>query len=249
MRSGVIAKKLGMTSIFDEYGGQVPVTVLQIEKCQVTDRKTKSKDGYNAVQVGGFEVKPHKVSKPLKGFFAKNRVAPKKKLVEFRVSEDALLDIGVEIDVNHYVPDQFIDVTGITKGKGFAGVMKRWNFSGLRASHGVSISHRSHGSTGQCQDPGKVFKGKKMAGHMGAGRATQQNLRIVSVDKENNLLLVKGAIPGSKNSYILVKDALKVALPEDAPYPCYKNPESTGDNPASEVDDVKVSASTNGVGE
>ncbi len=223
MRVGVIAKKIGMSAVFNQVGVRIPVTILKIDNCQVTDRKQKDKDGYNALQVGAFDYKNHqKASKPLQGHFAKNKITPKYKVKEFRVSADALVDVGTEIRANHYVAGQRIDITANTIGKGFAGAMKRHNFGGLRASHGVSISHRSHGSTGQCQDPGKVFKGKKMAGHMGDRQATLQNIQVVSIDEQKNLLIVKGGVPGAKNSYVLIKDARKIALPENAPYPCAK---------------------------
>ena len=218
MRVGVIAKKLGMSMVFDQNGNKLPVTLLKIDHCQVVDHKTQDKHGYNAIQVGASPVS--KISKPLKGFYTKQKVDLKRKLAEFRVSKEALVDIGTEIKANHYVPNQFIDITGISIGKGFAGVMKRHNFGGLRASHGVSVSHRSHGSTGQRQDPGKVFKGKKMAGHMGATKITVQNLRVVSVNEQDNILIVHGAVPGPENSYLLVRDAKKRALPAEAPYPC-----------------------------
>lgn len=219
MRTGVIAQKLGMTRVFDEFGQHVPVTVLQLDNVQVLAQKTKEKDGYTAVQLGFGKAKPKNVSKPMRGHFAKAKVEPKRKVMEFRVAEDAMLEVGREIRADHYVAGQYIDVSGITVGKGFAGAMKRWNFRGLEASHGVSVSHRSHGSTGQRQDPGKVFKGKKMAGHLGAERVTTQNLQIVKIDVERNLVLVKGAVPGSENSYVRLSDAIKRSLPAAAPYP------------------------------
>jgi large subunit ribosomal protein L3 len=222
MRTGVLAQKKGMTRIYDEFGQHVPVTVLQIDNLQVTARKTKEKDGYTAVQLGAGKAKKHRVAKSQLTVFAKNNIEAKKKLVEFRVSEDALLDVGQEIRANHFVAGQFVDVTGVTKGKGFAGAMKRWNFAGLEASHGVSVSHRSHGSTGQRQDPGRTFKNKKMAGHLGAEQITQQNLQVVSVDVERNLILIKGAVPGFDNAYIKVVDAEKRARPANAPYPAVK---------------------------
>ena len=200
MRTGLIAKKLGMSRIFEADGTHVPVTVLKVDDLAVVAVKTKEKDGYTAVQLGTGEVKAKNVTKPLKGHFAKANVAPKKKLAEFRVSEDCLLSVGNELSADHFVAGQYVDVCGTSIGKGFAGVMKRHNFAGLEASHGVSISHRSHGSTGQRQDPGKVFKGKKMAGHMGDERVTVQNLKVVAVDALKGLLMIKGAIPGSENS-------------------------------------------------
>ena len=219
MRSGVIARKLGMTRVFDETGNHVPVTVLKLDDVQVVAVKTKERDGYSALQLGAGTAKVKNVSKAMRGHFAKASVLPKRKLAEFRVEEDALLDVGSTLAVSHFVKGQKVDVVGTSQGKGFAGAMKRHNFGGLRASHGVSISHRSHGSTGQCQDPGKVFKGKKMAGHMGAVRVTTQNLEVVSTDDEDNLILIHGAIPGPKNGWVLVSDAVKKARPDDAPFP------------------------------
>ena len=219
MRTGLIAKKLGMTRVFDTEGQHVPVTVLKIDNCQVVSVKTEDKNGYIALQLGAGKAKLNRISKPLRGHYAKAKVEPKKKLAEFRVNEDGLLDVGAEIGANHYVQGQFVDVIGTTIGKGFAGGMKRHNFGGLRASHGVSASHRAHGSTGQCQDPGKVFKGKRMAGHMGNVRATAQNLEVIQVDGDAGLLFIKGAIPGSKNGWVMLKDAVKKSRHEDAPFP------------------------------
>ncbi len=219
MRTGIIAQKLGMTRVFDDGGNHVPVTVLKVDGCDVVDQRTMERDGYTALQVGTGNAKPKRVGKAMRGHFAKAKVEPRRRVSEFRVSDDALLDIGSRISVDHFVSGQFVDVTGTSIGKGFAGAIKRHNFGGLRATHGVSISHRSHGSTGQCQDPGKVFKGKKMAGHMGATRVTTQNLRIVNTDTEEGLILVEGAVPGSKGGYVLVRDAIKKTLPDDAPYP------------------------------
>ncbi len=219
MRTGVIAQKMGMTRIFDDFGQHIPVTVLQLDQLQVVAQKTKDKDGYSAVQLGLGKAKVKRVSKAMRGHFAKSKVEPKKKLVEFRVSDDALVPVGAEIRASHFVPGQYVDACGTSIGKGFAGAMKRHNFAGLEATHGVSISHRSHGSTGQCQDPGKVFKGKKMAGHMGAERVTTQNLEVIKIDEERNLVMVKGAVPGSKNGYVRLTDAIKRALPAEAPYP------------------------------
>ena len=220
MRTGLIAKKLGMSRIFQADGTHIPVTVLSVEGLQVVNVKTAEKDGYNAVQLGTGAVKAKNVSKPLKGYFAKAKVEPKKKLSEFRVSEDCLLSVGSELSVEHFVAGQYVDVCATSNGKGFAGVMKRYNFAGLEASHGVSISHRSHGSTGQRQDPGKVFKGKKMAGHMGAERVTVQNLKVVLVDPSKGLIMVKGGVPGSENTWVRITDAVKkpatVALPMPA---------------------------------
>jgi large subunit ribosomal protein L3 len=219
MRSGLIAKKLGMTRVFTEDGSHVPVSVLKVDNCQVVAQRTADKDGYTAVQVGVGVAKVKNVTRAMRGHFAKAEVEPKRKLAEFRVSEDALVDVGAEITVDHFVKGQYVDATGTSIGKGFAGAMKRWGFGGLRASHGVSISHRSHGSTGQCQDPGKVFKGKKMAGHLGAGRVTVQNLKVVDADVEEGLILVHGAVPGPKGGWLFLRDAVKKALPEDAPFP------------------------------
>lgn len=236
-RVGVIAKKIGMTAVFNSGGVRIPVTMLQIDNCCVVDKKEKSKHGYDALQVGVSDYKNiSKVPKPLQGHFNKNKVTPKRKLAEFRIAEDAFLEIGTQISADHYVPNQFVDVTGVSVGKGFAGVMKRHGFSGLRASHGVSVSHRSHGSTGQCQDPGRVFKGKKMAGQMGNVQVTTQNLRVISVDKEAGIILLKGAVPGSKNSYVFVNDAVKRSVPGDAPYPGMKK---SGANLADVIHDVK----------
>ena len=219
MRTGLIAKKEGMTRIFDEDGKQIPVTVLKIDNCQVISTCTEEKNGYVSVQLGAGNAKIKRVSKAQRGHFAKSKVEPKKKIVEFRVSAENLLDVGAELSAAHFVVGQYIDATGQSKGKGFAGAMKRHNFGGMRASHGVSISHRAHGSTGQCQDPGKVFKGKKMAGHMGDERVTTQNLEVVAIDEEDNLILVKGAVPGAKQSWVLLKDAVKKPLPDDLPLP------------------------------
>ena len=219
MRTGLIAKKLGMTRVFDDNGRHVPVTVLKVDNCQVVSVMSEEKNGYTAVQLGAGKAKLNRVSKPVRGHFAKNKIEPKKKLVEFRVSNDAVLNVGDEIGANHYIAGQYVDVAGTTKGKGFAGAMKRHNFGGMRATHGVSVSHRAHGSTGQCQDPGKVFKGKRMAGHMGNVRATAQNLEVIRIDGEAGLIFVKGAIPGSKNGWVFVKDAVKKAAAEGVPFP------------------------------
>ena len=219
MRSGVIARKIGMTRVFDDTGKHVPVTVLKLDDVQVVAQKTSERDGYTALQLGAGTAKVKRVSKAMRGHYSKSSVLPKRKLAEFRVSDDAMVDIGATFSPSHFVSGQKIDAVGISQGKGFAGAMKRHNFGGLRASHGVSISHRSHGSTGQCQDPGKVFKGKKMAGHMGAERVTTQNLEVVSIDEENDLILVHGAVPGSKNGWVLLSDAIKKPRPDDAPFP------------------------------
>jgi large subunit ribosomal protein L3 len=214
LRSGVIAKKVGMTRLFMEDGRQVPVTVLQLDNVQVVAQRTQEKDGYTAVQLGAGAAKAKNVGRPMRGHFAKAQVEPKRKIVEFRVAPENLIPVGEEIIAAHYFPGQFVDVSGTSIGKGFAGAMKRHNFGGLRASHGVSISHRSHGSTGQCQDPGKVFKGKKMAGHMGTTRVTTQNLQVVRIDSDRGLVMVKGAVPGNKGGWVTVKDAVKKPRPE-----------------------------------
>jgi len=219
MRTGLIAQKVGMTPLFTDEGAHVPVTVLKLDQCQVVAVRTAEKDGYTAVQLGIGKAKVKNVGKPMRGHFAKAKVEPNRKLAEFRVSKDALLEVGSEITADHFKPGQFVDVSGVTLGKGFQGVMKRWNFAGLEASHGVSISHRSHGSTGQRQDPGRTFPGKKMAGHYGHERVTTQNLKVVATDDEKGLLLVSGAVPGPAGGYIIVKDASKRARPKDAPYP------------------------------
>jgi large subunit ribosomal protein L3 len=219
MRSGVIAKKLGMTRLFMEDGRQIPVTVLQMENVQVVAQRTADRDGYSAVQLGAGAAKAKRVSQAMRGHFARAQVEPKRKLAEFRVSPENLIGVGEEITADHYFAGQLVDIAGTTIGKGFAGGMKRHNFGGLRASHGVSISHRSHGSTGQCQDPGKVFKGKKMAGHMGSVRVTTQNLQVVRTDAERGLIMVKGAVPGSKGGWVTIKDAAKRPAPENAILP------------------------------
>ena len=219
MRSGVIAKKLGMTRLFLENGTQVPVTVLQLDNLQVVAQRTADKDGYTAVQLGAGDAKAKNTTAAQRGHFAKANVAPKRKIAEFRVSAENLIDVGAEITADHYLAGQFVDIAGTSIGKGFAGAMKRHNFGGLRASHGVSVSHRSLGSTGQCQDPGKVFKGKKMAGHLGAVRTTTQNLQVVKTDADRGLILVKGAVPGNKGGWVTVKDAVKKAAPAGIPLP------------------------------
>lgn len=219
MRTGVIAKKMGMTRLFQDDGRHVPVTVLALENNQVISQRTTDRDGYVAVQVGAGVAKAKNVAKPQRGHFGKAEVEPKARVYEFRVAEDALIDVGAEIAADHFVAGQMVDVTGHTQGKGFQGGMKRWGFGGLRATHGVSVSHRSLGSTGQRQDPGKVFKGKKMAGHMGDKQRTQQNLEIVSTDVERGLIFVKGSVPGSKGTWLMIKDAVKIDRHKDAPYP------------------------------
>ena len=219
MRSGVIAQKVGMTRVYNDAGEHIPVTVLRLDNVQVVAQRTQDKNGYTAVQLGAGSSKVKNTTKAERGQFAAASVEPKAKLVEFRVSEDNLIDVGAELTASHFVAGQLVDVTGTTIGKGFAGAMKRHNFGGLRATHGVSVSHRSHGSTGSNQDPGRVWKGKRMAGHMGQTRVTTQNLEVVSTDEERGLILVKGAVPGSKGSWIVVRDAVKSGTPSDAPRP------------------------------
>ena len=236
MRTGVIAKKMGMTRLFQDDGRHVPVTVLQLENLQVIGRREADRDGYVAVQLGAGTAKAKNVAKPQRGAFGKAEVEPKARVVEFRVAEDALLDVGAEISADHFVAGQLVDVSGHTQGKGFAGAMKRWGFGGLRATHGVSVSHRSHGSTGNRQDPGRVFKNKKMAGHMGDRQRTQQNLEVVRTDPERGLIFLKGSVPGHKGAWLTVKDAIKVARPADAPYPAAikaaQNNNAPADTPA-----------------
>ncbi len=219
MRTGVIAKKVGMTRLFQDDGRHVPVTVLSLEGVQVVSRRETDTDGYTAVQLGAGSAKAKNLSKPQRGHFGKAEVEPKAKVVEFRVGDDALLDVGAELSADHFAVGQMVDVQGVTQGKGFAGGMKRWGFGGMRATHGVSVSHRALGSTGQRQDPGRVFKNKKMAGHMGAKNRTQQNLEVVRTDVERGLIFVKGSVPGHKGGWLLVKDAVKIARPDEAPYP------------------------------
>ena len=245
MRTGVIAKKVGMTRLFQADGRHVPVTVLQLEDLQVVGRREADRDGYTAVQLGAGKAKAKNVAKPQRGAFGKAEVEPKAKLVEFRVDEDALLDVGARISAEHFVAGQLVDVAGVTQGKGFAGAMKRWGFGGLRATHGVSVSHRSHGSTGNRQDPGRVFKNKKMAGHMGARNRTQQNLEIVRTDPIRGLLFVKGSVPGHKGAWLSVTDAIKLPRHESAPYPAAiletAKPQATEEHaPAGLVDEGAV---------
>ncbi len=248
-RSGILAKKLGMTRVFTDEGAVVPVTVLALEGCQVVANKTQERDGYTAVQLGSGSAKPKRVSKAERERFAKAKVAPKMKLVEFRVAQDNMIEIGASMRADHFVVGQKVDVAGTSIGKGFAGAMKRHNFGGLRASHGVSISHRSHGSTGQCQDPGKVFKGKKMAGHMGAVRVTTQNVEIVRTDVEDGLILVQGSVPGSKGGWVEIRDAVKGPKVEDLPVPgkfsvaAAKVEPPKGEDKAEAVAPAKVKAS------
>jgi large subunit ribosomal protein L3 len=219
MRSGVIAQKIGMTRVFTEGGEHIPVTVLKLDNCQVISHRTDEKHGYTALQLGSGTRKVKRLTKAERGNFAVAHVEPKRKLAEFRVTPENLIEVGAEITADHFIKGQRVDITGTSQGKGFAGAMKRWNFGGLRASHGVSVSHRAHGSTGNSQDPGKVFKGKKMAGQMGATRITTQNLEVVGTDVDRGLLLIRGAVPGTKGGWVLVNDAVKKALPKDAPQP------------------------------
>jgi large subunit ribosomal protein L3 len=219
MRTGLLAKKVGMTRLFGVDGSHIGVTVLQVEDCEVVAVRTAEKDGYTAVQLGVGRAKTKNVTKPMRGHFAKAKVEPKRKVGEFRVAEDALLEVGARLSAEHFVEGQLVDVVGISIGKGFAGAMKRHNFGGLRASHGVSVSHRSHGSTGNRQDPGRTFKNKKMAGHMGARQVTVQNLEVFGVDADRGLVLVRGGVPGAKGSYVRISDAVKAGRPGEAPYP------------------------------
>jgi large subunit ribosomal protein L3 len=234
MRSGVIAQKLGMTRIFTEAGEHIPVTVLKLDNVQVVGHRTNDKNGYTALQLGAGTRKPARLTKAERQNFAVAKIEPKRKLVEFRVSPENLIEVGAQITADHFIAGQFVDVTGSSQGKGFAGAMKRWNFGGLRATHGVSLSHRSHGSTGQRQDPGKVFKGKKMAGHMGAERVTTQNLVVVKTDPARGLVMVRGAVPGSKGGWVLVRDAVLKNPPKDAPRPgAFKPRSGSSDAPQS----------------
>ena len=240
MRSGVIAKKLGMTRLFMENGRQVPVTVLLVDNLQVVAQRTVAKDGYTAVQLGAGAAKARRTSSAMRGHFKLSGVVPKRKVAEFRVSPENLIEVGSEITADHFLPGQKVDVSGTSIGKGFAGAMKRHNFSGLAASHGVSVSHRSHGSTGQCQDPGRVFKGKKMAGQMGNARVTTQNLEVVRTDVERGLIMVKGAVPGSRGGWVTVRDSVKFTLPDAAPRPgAVRSPQSAGADGGSESGGVE----------
>ncbi len=245
MRTGLIARKVGMSRVFEDDGTHVPVTVFDIGGCQVVAQKTAERDGYNALQLGWGMAKVKNVTKGMRGHYAKAKVKPKRKLTEFRVSEDGLVDVGTELSAAHFVTGQFVDVTGTSIGKGFAGVIKRHNFSGLGASHGVSVSHRSQGSTGQCQDPGKVFKGKKMAGQMGNVTITTQNLEVVGTDPERGLILVKGAVPGARDGYVRIADAVKKLPPDGLPFPCAirgQEPKPPGEASASDADGDEVAA-------
>jgi len=234
MRTGLIAQKLGMSRTFNEEGAHVPVTVLKVDKCEVVAVRTAERDGYTAVQLGVGKAKPRNTTKAQRGHFAKAKVEPKRKLAEFRVTADALLDIGAELAANHFVPGQFVDVTGTTIGKGFAGSMKRWNFHGLRATHGVSVSHRSHGSTGNRQDPGRTFPNKKMAGHLGVERVTTLNLKVVATDVDRGLIMIRGAVPGHEGSYVLVRDAVKRKAPKEVPFPAALRASAAGEAAAAE---------------
>jgi large subunit ribosomal protein L3 len=251
MRTGVIAKKVGMTRLFQEDGRHVPVTVLA-QDCQVVSVRTADRDGYVAVQLGAGEAKQKNVAKPQREHFAKAEVPLKMRVAEFRVADDALLEVGATIAASHFVPGQLVDVGGHTQGKGFQGAMKRWGFGGLRATHGVSLSHRSHGSTGNRQDPGKVFKNKKMAGHMGDRQRTQQNLEVVRVDDERGLIFVKGSVPGAKNAWLTVSDAVKVARHAEAPYPAglktaaNSNDSAAADTPAEDTAAVEATEGQEG---
>ena len=244
MRTGVIAKKVGMTRLFQDDGRHVPVTVLQLDGLQVIARKEADRDGYVAVQLGAGVAKAKNVAKPQRGHFGKAEVEPKAIVHEFRVTEDNLLDVGAEISADHFVAGQMVDIQGRTQGKGFAGAMKRWGFGGLRATHGVSVSHRSHGSTGNRQDPGKVFKNKKMAGHMGDRNRTQQNLEIVGTDAERGLIFVRGSVPGSKGGWLFVKDAVKVPAHKDAPRPAGLKAAANSNNAAPAETPAEVPAAS-----
>ena len=249
MRTGLIAQKLGMSRLFSDDGTHTPVTVLKVDRCRVVAQRTVEKDGYCALQLGYGAAKVKNVNKALRGHFAGAKVEPSRTLAEFRVSPDGLVDIGAELSVEHFLPGQYVDVSGTSIGKGFAGGMKRHGFSGLRASHGVSVSHRSLGSTGQCQDPGKVFKGKKMAGQMGNKRVTVQNLEVVGTDAERGVIMVKGAVPGSKGGYVLVSDAIKKPFPEAAPFPTSGTTEATKEDGAGDtVDEAPADDATKDAG-
>lgn len=252
MRTGLIAQKVGMSRVFTDIGEHVPVTVLKVENCQVVASKTSDRDGYDAVQLGVGVAKVKNTSKALRGHFAKAKVEPKRKVAEFRVTADNLIEPGKELSAKHFVVGQYVDISGTSIGKGFAGAMKRHNFAGLEATHGVSISHRSHGSVGQCQDPGRVFKGKKMAGHLGDHKTTTQNLLVMSADEEQGVILIRGAVPGAKGSYVLISDAVKRALPPSAPMPAaYKGAndakakdEATADTAAQAEQSAEASSSS-----
>jgi large subunit ribosomal protein L3 len=250
MRTGLIVKKLGMTRLFDEAGTHVPVTVLSLDGCQVTAQRTQDRDGYVALQLGAGAKKPKNTSKGERGHFAKALVEPKRHVVEFRVDEANLIDVGAEFTADHFVPGQKVDVSGVTVGKGFAGAMKRWHFGGMRATHGVSVSHRAHGSTGQRQDPGKVFKGKKMAGHLGQDNRTTLNLTVFRVDVERGLILLKGAVPGAEGGFVKIRDAIKIPVPKEVPTPgAFKSAGSAGAEPAETPAETAPAADTEAGGE
>ncbi len=236
MRSGVIAKKLGMTRLFMADGEQIPVTVLKVDNLQVVSQRTSGRDGYTALRLGTGSIKVKNCTKSMRGNFSQAKIEPKRKIVEFRVTEANLIEVGEEITAGHYIEGQFVDVAGTSIGKGFAGAMKRHNFSGLRASHGVSVSHRSHGSTGQCQDPGRVFKGKKMAGHLGDVRVTTQNLKVVKTDVGRGLIMVKGAVPGSKGGWVIIKDSVKKHMIDGLPFPAALRSNQNGTNPSGGIE-------------
>ena len=250
MRCGVIVRKLGMSRLFGDNGEHVPVTVLRLEDVEVLSIKTVEKDGYTAVQLGFSNKNPKNMSKPLRGFFAKSKVEPKEKVAEFRVSEDAVLKVGDKLGVNHFVAGQKVDATGVSQGKGFSGVMKRHNFGGMQASHGVSISHRSQGSTGNSQDPGRTWKGKKMAGQYGNARITTQNLKVVKLLEDDNLILIQGSVPGSKNGVVLLRDAIKYKTPKEAPFPAgflnYSKVIKEGVSSASDQNEKEISSEIEG---
>ncbi len=246
MRCGLIAKKIGMSRIFSDEGNSIPVSVLEIDNCEVVTKIEKSKNGYNAIQLGAGNRKPKNISKAVRGHYAKAKVEPKFSLMEFRVSEDAMIDVGIEIGANHFVTGQKVDISGVSKGKGFAGAMKRHNFAGNRASHGVSISHRSHGSTGQCQDPGKVFKGKKMAGQLGNKMITTQNLTVARIDEDRGLVYIKGSVPGSNGSYLSIRDSLKKSSASELPFPAgIKKLNKTLDEISSKSNDENIENNIN----
>jgi large subunit ribosomal protein L3 len=249
MRSGLIAQKVGMTRLFTAEGEHVPVTVLKVDNCQVVAVKTQENDGYSAIQIGVGKAKVKNVSKAVRGHYAKAKVEPKSKLVEFRVSPDAVVEVGAEISATHFVAGQYVDVTGTTIGKGFAGGMKRWNFGGLRATHGVSVSHRSHGSTGNRQDPGKTFKNKKMAGHLGDERVTTQNLVVVQTDDARGLIMIRGAVPGAPGGWVLVRDAVKRKAPADLPFPAALRSANAANNKPAPAAEQPAAEQTSPAGE
>lgn len=244
MRTGLLARKVGSSRVFTDDGAHVPVTLLHIDGCQVVAHKVSARDGYDALQLGAGAAKASRVTKAMRGHFANAKVEPKQKLTEFRISGDAFVDIGAELTANHFLPGQRVDVSGTSIGKGFAGAMKRHNFSGLEASHGISVSHRAHGSTGQCQFPGKVFKGKKMAGHMGAERVTTQNLVVVSTDPEKGLIAIKGSVPGAAGGWVRITDANKFATPDGVPFPAATTADAKPEEPKAEAAPVEEETPT-----